>query len=118
MQAELTAVLLGKDARPHWQQLEQLPYLNAVVTEGPRMSYGVTHRLQRIPPDLALQYREWNIPIGTPVVMTSVLLHNNEDNFPNPRKFEPQRWLQSPGNRLKRYLVAFSRGSRQCVGTK
>src|SRR5579859_2153663 len=33
------------------QTLRQLPYLSAVVSEGHRISYGVTHRLQRVSPD-------------------------------------------------------------------
>ena len=28
------------------------------------MGYGTSHRLQRISPDVALQYREWTIPAG------------------------------------------------------
>ena len=55
----------------------------------------------------------------TPVGMTSVHVHHNEAVFPEPYKFKPERWLQgrpqgSPP--LDRYLVAFSKGSRQCIG--
>jgi cytochrome P450 len=118
MQAELKTVMLEKDARPHWQQLEKLPYLTAVVNEALRMSYGVGHRLQRISPDVVLEYKQWTIPVGTPVGMTTLLLHNNPDTFPNPRKFDPERWLQPSARQLGRYMVAFSKGSRQCLGMK
>jgi cytochrome P450 len=37
-------------------ELEQLPYLNAVVQEGLRLSYGVSHRLPRIAPDETLSF--------------------------------------------------------------
>jgi cytochrome P450 len=118
MQSELKSVMLDKDARPQWLQLEQLPYLNAIITESLRVSYGVTHRLQRISPDVALQYKEWTIPVGTPVGMTALVLHNNPHNFPNPSKFNPDRWLQASGKKLSKYMVAFSKGSRQCIGMK
>ncbi len=118
LQAELNTVISDKDSRPRWQQLEQLPYLNAVITEGLRMSYGTTHRLQRISPDIALQYKEWTIPVGTPVGMTTLLLHNDPDNYPKPRKFDPNRWPQPSASRLNKYMVAFSKGSRQCLGMK
>lgn len=36
---------------PALQQLEQLPYLTAVVLEGYRIAPGVTHRLQRVSPN-------------------------------------------------------------------
>jgi len=48
--------------------------------------------------------------------MTSVMMHDNPDIFPEPRAFKPERWLQSNANQLRKYLVAFSKGSRQCLG--
>ena len=71
--------------------LEHLPYLNAVVYEGLRISYGVAHRLQRIAPDRTIRSHKWTIPQGTPVGMTSVLMHNNPDIFPDPHRFIPER---------------------------
>lgn len=106
------------DRQVAWPQLERLPYLTAVVTEGLRRSYGVTTRLQRISPDIALHYDKWIIPAGTPVGMSTMLMHNNEDAFPDPLKFDPERWLQPDSNRLRNYLTPFSRGSRQCLGIK
>jgi hypothetical protein len=46
--------------------------------------------------------------------MTSVLIHHNETIFPDAKVFRPDRWIEHP--RLDRYLVAFSKGSRQCLG--
>lgn len=54
------------------------------------------------------------IPPGTPVGMTSVLIHHNESIFPDSHSFVPERWLENP--RIEKYLVAFSKGSRQCIG--
>ena len=53
--------------------------------------------------------------------MTSVHIHHNGTIFPEPLKFKPERWLEKrpPGTSpLDRYLVSFSKGSRQCVGMK
>ena len=99
------------------QKLEQLPYLNAVINEGYRMSYGVTHRLQRVSPKDPLIYHDYTIPPGTPVGMTSIFMHENERLFPEPKTFRPERWLtpESSG-RLEKYLVNFSRGTRGCLG--
>lgn len=40
--------------------------------------------------------------------------------FPEPEKFDPDRWINAAknGQRLDRYLVSFGRGSRQCLGMK
>ncbi|KAL8696037.1 MAG: hypothetical protein Q9224_003006 [Gallowayella concinna] len=56
--------------------------------------------------------------LQTPVGMTSVLMHNNTVLFPEPQIFDPERWLQSDSARLRKYIVAFSKGSRQCLGMK
>jgi cytochrome P450 len=82
-----------------------------------RFSHGVVGRLERISPDKAIQYKDWVIPPGTPVAMTSLLQHRDPLKFPNPMKFDPERWLQQSDNgRLEKYLVPFSKGTRQCMG--
>ena len=48
--------------------------------------------------------------------MSSVMMHDNPDIFPDPRAFKPERWLQPNSAHLKKYLVPFSKGSRQCLG--
>lgn len=53
-----------KNGRPTLSQLEQLPYLSAVVSEGLRLSFGLSTRLQRVSPDQALVYKQWTIPPG------------------------------------------------------
>ncbi|KAL9099760.1 MAG: hypothetical protein Q9163_004791, partial [Psora crenata] len=82
---DLKALMPDADAKPKWHQLNKLPYLNAVVTEGLRFSSGTSHRLQRVSPDVALQYQSWTIPPGTPVGMTSMLIHNNPTVFQDPQ---------------------------------
>ena len=98
------------------QTLEQLPYLSAVISEGLRVSYGTVHRLQRVHPDNALIFRDWIIPPGTPVSMSSLSMHDDQSIFPEPRKFDPERWLGPERDLRQKYLFSFGRGARQCVG--
>ena len=114
LQSELGDAAAETDGELKWNQLEKLPYLTAVITEALRIGYGVCHRLQRIFPDTVLQYNGYDIPTMTPVSMTSVLFHDNPSLFPNPRTFNPERFITQP--HLKKYLVPFSRGSRVCLG--
>jgi cytochrome P450 len=117
LRQELESVMPEPDKLPPCQTLEQLPYLTAVVNEGFRISYGVTHRLQRVSPDEDLRFQDWVIPKGTPVGMTSIFMHDNEERFPNPKVFDPERWTQGEKSRnLERYLVNFSKGTRGCLG--
>ncbi|KAI9806985.1 MAG: hypothetical protein M1833_002643 [Piccolia ochrophora] len=99
------------------QRLEQLPYLSACINEGLRLGYGVSSRLQRVAPKQALTFQEWVIPPGTPVSMSSVYMHDNAKIFPDPREWQPERWLEGDAMvRLDKYLVPFSKGTRACLG--
>ncbi|KAH6662383.1 cytochrome P450 [Halenospora varia] len=95
--------------------LEQLPHLSAVVLEGLRLSYGLAQRLTCTAPTEVLKYQGWSIPSNTPISMTSTHIHHDESIFPDSNSFLPRRWL-SGDKALERYLVNFSKGSRQCVG--
>jgi cytochrome P450 len=48
------------------------------------------------------------------------MVHKNPDIFPEPEKFDPERWLRAAekGQPLTRYLVAFGKGTRSCIGVK
>jgi cytochrome P450 len=51
--------------------------------------------------------------------MTSVLIHHNEEIFPDSHEFIPERWLDPEKRKyLEKYMVSFTKGSRQCVGMK
>ncbi|KAK8126994.1 cytochrome P450 [Apiospora kogelbergensis] len=78
------------------KQLQNLPYLRAVLTEGMRLSPGIATRAARIT-DKDLLCHEWRIPAGTPVGMTAYLMHTDEALYPEPMRFNPDRWLGSTG---------------------
>ncbi|KAF2835994.1 cytochrome P450 [Patellaria atrata CBS 101060] len=99
---------------------ENLPYLTAVIQEGIRLHPGGLVRMTRVAPHQTMIYsnkkenREWTIKPGTPVSMTAWTVQMNPDIFPAPKKFEPERWIDNP--HLDKYLIAFSKGTRICVG--
>ncbi|KAI1773303.1 putative Trichodiene oxygenase [Hypoxylon cercidicola] len=97
--------------------LEQLPCLTATIMEGLRLSPGIATRMARIAPDRDLFYKEWRIPAGTPVGMTTILMHMDEKIYPDPHSFDPKRWME--GNERKnaeKAYAPFSRGTRICLG--
>ena len=117
LKEELISAMPSDGSLPPISKLEQLPYLSAVISEGFRKSYGVTQRLPRVSPDAPLIYKDWVIPPGTPVGMTSIFMHDNPQYFPNPEVFDPDRWLKADAERrLGKYLVNFAKGTRSCLG--
>lgn len=50
----------------------------------------------------------------------SYFVHTDASLFPDPMKFDPDRWFraQHEGVNLSKFVVSFSKGSRQCLGIK
>ncbi len=98
------------------KKLEQLPFLTSVLKEGMRLSPGISTRAARVT-DKDLFYNNWCIPAGTPVGMTTLLMHTDEQNYPDPMRFDPDRWMKTDSENLSSSCYApFSRGTRMCVG--
>jgi cytochrome P450 len=106
-----------------WCELEQHSYLNGVIYEGLRLSYGMSSRLAMVPRNENLHYQnggyQYFIPRGTPIGMSSSIMHHDENIFPNSYEFMPERWIDSHGQKnkaLEKYIACFGRGTRQCLG--
>ncbi|TGO54960.1 hypothetical protein BCON_0099g00200 [Botryotinia convoluta] len=111
-----------------WTQLEQFPYLSAVIEEGNRLAFGVTARTARISYEpltyTPSQYvinptmfsKSYAIPQGTPVSTTTLSAHTAASVFPDPFTFEPERWLGENGRVLRKFQMAFGKGGRKCLG--
>ena len=110
--------------KPSWNQLEDVPYMTAVVKEGLRINLGIVGRIPRCAPDRDIRYKDIIIPRGTPVSMSTQDIHENAEIFADPKTFMPERWLAPGGDdaetvdRLDKWLVTFTKGSRQCLGMK
>jgi cytochrome P450 len=121
LRRELTSIAGEGQEKFSWTELEKLPYMTAVIKEGLRLSHGVSARIARCPADRDLHYKHIVIPRGTPVSMSNQDVHLDPDTFPEPTSFRPERWLSGTSeveDHLSRYLVAFSKGTRQCLGMK
>ena len=70
LRAELTAALPDVSTPPRIKDIEQLPYLSAVITEGLRLAIGTSQRQTRISPSEIMTYsdgdseKQWHIPPG------------------------------------------------------
>ncbi|KAF1980428.1 cytochrome P450 [Bimuria novae-zelandiae CBS 107.79] len=117
LQQELSPVMEGYPEKlPSFVELEKLPFLQALIKEGLRLSYGVMHRMPRVSPDVPIYYKDWVIPPGVAVGMSAYMNHTDPSIYPNPFKFDPNRWLNDVTPAMTRCLVPFSKGSRNCLG--
>jgi len=122
LRTELEEAIPNPTTIPNSLALEKLPYLAACAKEGVRLSTGVSVRLPRVSPNKPIKYRDWMIPPGTPVSMTTLDVLRDQQIFPDSSSFVPERWLDNPktkdGDSLSRYFVPFGKGPRSCIGIK
>ena len=118
LKSELNAAISDPTQLPPVKDLEQLPYLTAVVRESLRIGMIFSTRFPIISPAKPLQYGDWIIPPGTRISMTYSRLMMDESVYPDPWKFDPERFLpENPDfERNMRHLVTFGRGNRACYG--
>ena len=98
--------------------LDQLSFLDAVVSEGLRCFPPIPMSLPRHVPAGGRTIDGTWIPEGTIVSCQAHSVQRlNHDVYPEPQKFNPDRWLQAEGDTERRRLMfAFSNGGRGCVG--
>ncbi|ETW79556.1 cytochrome P450 monooxygenase 23 [Heterobasidion irregulare TC 32-1] len=100
--------------------LDELPYLNAVVNETLRLGtpFG---GFPRVVPQGGIVIDDQFIPQDTIVSVPTYTQEISEENFwPEPLSFKPERWLPGglgPGSRARKSaIMAFSYGPFGCLG--
>lgn len=116
LKAELAVAIPDPNRSPTCAQIENLPYLLAVIYETLRLYPAFVTRMQQVSPEKPLYYDSqignntlWTIPAGICESMQVRMTQMNPIIFSEPEKYRPERWLENP--RLDRYLLTFSRGN-------
>lgn len=110
LRVELAAVV-GDEPVEH-RHLERLVYLDATVREALRLTPPIGHigRVVQKPFPLG----RYTVPPGWIVTPCIYLVHHNPRIFPEPRRFDPDRFL---GKRLEPHtFLPFGGGARRCIG--
>lgn len=96
-----------------------LPYFGAALKEAMRLHPSVGLILERCVPKGGTIICGQHIPGGTIVGINAWVLHRDPGVFENPNAFIPERWLDSPPEKLsqmEKSFFVFGAGSRTCIG--
>src|SRR5581483_4236027 len=104
------------DRVPEFSDLSRLPYTERVIKESMRLYPPAWSLARTVISDFEL--RGYKIPAGANVVMSQWIMHRHPAYFPEPEKFDPDRWLTEQAQKLPRFAYfPFGGGPRQCIGS-
>ncbi|KAH7718335.1 Protein CYP-33E1 [Aphelenchoides avenae] len=108
--------VVGSNRMITMEDRSQLHYLNAVIMETQRLCNLVPQNLlHRTTRDVVVD--GYHLPKGTTIVPQMSCTHFDENIFPNPKHFDPLRFLDQNGRfKPMAEVFPFSIGKRQCLG--
>ncbi|KAJ3516999.1 hypothetical protein NLJ89_g781 [Agrocybe chaxingu] len=113
-QEEIDSVI-GHGRLPEFSDMESLPYVHALITEvlrwKPIVPTALAHSV--IVDDV---YEDMFIPKGSTIYANIHAMCLDEEVFPEPKKFLPERFLAPTDPRLANFTLSFGFGRRICPG--
>ena len=107
--------VLDKYAPPTTADIPKLEYTEKVFAESMRLyppAWAVGRQAIR-----ECKIGEYTIPAGSTVLMSQYLIHRDPRFFPEPERFNPERWNIDRRTNLPRFsYFPFGGGPRSCIG--
>lgn len=111
--AEVDRTLAGRTATT--EDLDGLAYTRRVINEVLRMYPAGWFFTRVTTTDTTLAGR--HLPKGTALLYSAYLLQHRPELFPDPDRFDPDRWIGQSTESLPRgSFVSFGGGNRKCIG--
>jgi cytochrome P450 len=110
---EIDTALQGRT--PTHEDMPKLPYTRMVFAESMRLyppAWGIGRRALE-----SFEARGFTIPKRAVILMCPYIVHRDERFFPDPERFDPERWTpEAAASRPKFSYFPFGGGNRVCIG--
>ena len=108
-------VVVGGDRLPTAADVQDLSFTRMVLAESMRL-YPPAWLIARVAVE-DHDVRGYTIPRGAIVVLSPWIVHRNSTHFPEPERFDPDRWWPERQHGRPRFAYfPFGGGSRGCMG--
>lgn len=98
--------------------INSIPYLEAVVKETLRKYPPLTEFTRRVSQD-KYQIKGITLEKDTVVIVPAYAIHHHPDYYPNPEKYNPDRFMPENKHLLVPYTyMPFGQGPRNCMGMR
>ncbi|TFK26575.1 cytochrome P450 monooxygenase [Coprinopsis marcescibilis] len=99
------------------QQVKNLPYLDACISEALRLHSTSALGLPRVTPEGGLTIRGQHFPEGTVLSVPSYSIHRDPSVWgEDVEDFRPERWFEQDASATQKTFNPFSVGPRACLG--
>lgn len=110
---------LKKHGSFSYEALQDMKYLEKCLSETLRKYPTLPFLDRTCITDYRIPGTDVVIEKGTPVYVPMMGLHYDEKFFPDPHKFDPERWSDENKTRIPSYaFIPFGAGPRVCIGEK
>jgi cytochrome P450 len=103
------------DGSPPTDELVGLEFLNQLFAEVTRLYAPVWFLMRRL--TAPVRFGETLVPAGAQVVYSPTTLHRDPAHFPDPLRFDPDRWRPERARDVPRSAcIPFGAGVHKCIG--
>ena len=99
------------------ENIKEMHLLEAAISETLRIRPAATVHMRQCTNDC--EVLGIKIPAGTRIQMPNMPSHLNEEFFPNPHEFQPERFLKENAHQIQPFTWRpFGSGNRECIGKR
>ncbi|XP_063930005.1 probable cytochrome P450 6a23 isoform X2 [Zophobas morio] len=116
---EIQTVMKRHDGKISYSSLQELKYMDQVLDETLRKYPTLFSITRRCIKDYKIPDENIIIEKGTTVVISALGIHYDEEYYPDPQKFDPERFSEENKKSRHQYAhLAFGGGPRRCIGMR
>lgn len=116
LREEITTGIEENNGELTYEMLFGFKYLDMIINESLRKYPPIAENMRKCAQDFKIPETDLVIPKGTTIQINTFSLHRDPDYFPEPEKFDPERFNDQNVKNIKPFtFLPFGEGPRICM---